>query len=630
MCGIVGIRRFDGGLVDQALLRHMAAQLVHRGPDDEGFWFDGPIAFGHRRLSIIDLDSSAQPMPSADGRLHVCFNGEILNYEALRRETPFHYRTGGDTEVLLATFARSGARSVEQLEGQFAYALHDDADDVLWLFRDRLGILPLYYYWDANLFAFASEIKALLPVLPSGPKVDFASVGDYLTRRSVPSPWTLFEGIRKIPPACYLRVPANGAPAEPVRYWRIPEAAPSVVSDVAEAGAELDSLLRAAVRRNLVADVPVGAYLSGGIDSSLIVALMRSLEPEQEIKTFAASFGDPRFDESAYAREVATIHRTVHEEVHVDAAEFQELWPVLTWHRDAPISEASDVAVYRLAELAARSVKVVLSGEGADELFAGYPKHRFARLTSAAGLVPGAFRQGPMRVLDQWLPKVAARQRIAVRMLGERTMSDRLEAWFAPFTARERAVLLGGRTEHDRRLDLAKHGDPLRQMLVADVCGWLPDNLLERGDRMSLAASLELRPPFLDADLVEWAFGLSSRLKARGSRGKWIVRQVARSYLPTTIIDRPKIGFRVPLDAWFRGPLRDHVADLLLSNDSFVGKALDRAAVVGLVRRHIDGRANEELRIWTLLSLEIWHQTFFTHARPSAPRRPTSASSNER
>lgn len=615
MCGIVGVRRFDGAPVDEELIRHMASLLAHRGPDDEGFWFDGSLAFGHRRLSIIDLGGSVQPMSSADGRLHVCFNGEILNYQSLRRETPFDYRTDGDTEVLLSTYAQHGAASVERLTGQFAYALHDESDGVLWLFRDRLGILPLYYYWDANLFAFASEIKALLPALPSAPEVDFASIGDYLTRRSVPSPWTLFQGVRKLPAGSYLRVAADGSPSEPVRYWTIPRAEQSGFTDEAATEAELDSLLRAAVRRNLVADVPVGAYLSGGLDSSLIVGLMRSLEPEQEIRTFAASFGDTRFDETAYAREIATLNRTVHEEVHVDATEFQELWPMLTWHRDGPISEASDVAVYRLAELAARSVKVVLSGEGADELFAGYPKHRFARLTSAAGRVPHTLRRH-LAFLEHRLPPAAARQRVLVRMLGERTLSDRLEAWFAPFVAQERAVLLRGREEHDRRLDLGIHGDPLRRMLVADACGWLPDNLLERGDRMSLAASLELRPPFLDADLVEWAFGLSSGLKIRDGRGKWIVRRVARHYLPATIIERPKIGFRVPLDTWFRGPLRDYVHDLLLSSDSFVGNALDRRAIEMLVRRHVDGRANEELRIWTLLSLEIWHRTFFATPRP--------------
>jgi asparagine synthase (glutamine-hydrolysing) len=623
MCGIVGIRRFDGAKVDEQLLRRMAAQLRHRGPDDEGFLVRGPLGLGHRRLSIIDVDGSPQPMSSVDGSLHVCFNGEILNYRRLREETPYPYRTSGDTEVLLATFARHGIGGVERLRGQFAYALYSESDEELWLVRDRLGILPLYYYADSDVFLFASEIKALLAVLPTV-EVDRTSIVDYLARRSVPAPWTLFEGIRKLPAGSVLRVGAGG-PEEPRSYWTVPTVEPRPASSPEVCVDELAEHLGRAVARNLVADVPVGAYLSGGLDSSLIVALMRALGPRQEIQTFSATFGDSRFDETAHARRVAELFGTVHHEVHVSPESFEELWPLLSWHRDGPISEASDVAVYRLAQLASSHVKVILSGEGSDELFAGYPKHAFARATRYASLVPSAIRTPLLGVLERHLPVPLARPRIAARALLERSYAERLEGWFAPFTAAERKGLLGGLSEHARHKQLDAHGDPLRRMLIADLQGWLTDNLLERGDRMTMAASVELRPPFLDADLVDWALAVPSALKHRSGSGKWIVRQLAGRYLPHEIVERPKVGFTVPLDDWFRGRLRGFVREALLSADGFVGSTFDRAAVAAVVRRHLSGESDEQLRIWSLLSLEVWHRAFFAGGSSSYRRAEEAA-----
>jgi asparagine synthase (glutamine-hydrolysing) len=611
MCGIAGIVRFDGAPVQEDALRRMTAQITHRGPDDEGYLVRGHVGFGHRRLSIIDVAGSPQPMSSVDGSLHVCFNGEILNYAELRRAYPYPYRTGGDTEVLLSMFERDGIASVKRLFGQFAYSLYDERERTLWLTRDRLGILPLYWYRDESQFLFASEIKALLAVLPA-PSVDLASVGDYLARRSVPAPWTMFEGIRKLPAGCTLRVGSDGVVAEPERYWTVPAAGPARALDDHEAVEEFASVLRTAVRRNLVADVPVGAYLSGGIDSSLIVSVMRELGPEQEIQTFAATFGDPRFDETPYARTVSNLHRTVHHEVHVRADDFREQWPLLTWHRDGPISEASDVAVYHLARLVSQHVKVVLSGEGSDELFAGYPKHVFAVLGERSAAVPAGVRRALLGAVERRLPPRLARQRIALRALMADNEADRIESWFAPFTTPERALLLGGAPEHARHPDLSRHGDPLRRMLASDLQGWLTDNLLERGDRMTMAASVELRPPFLDAEVVEWAMALPPAAKIRGRTTKWIVRRLAARYLPPEIIERPKVGFRVPLDAWFRGSLRGFVHEALLSPESFVGSTLNRDYVATLVRRHCDGHADESLRLWTLLSLEIWHRVFFT------------------
>jgi asparagine synthase (glutamine-hydrolysing) len=359
-----------------------------------------------------------------------------------------------------------------------------------------------------------------------------------------------------------------------------------------------------------VADVPVGAYLSGGVDSSLIVALMTGLVGSEKVHTFSAGFGDPQYDEVRHALQVSKHLGTVHHEVTVTADDFERLWARLTWHRDAPISEPADVAVFRLAELARQHVSVVLSGEGSDELFAGYPKYRFARATAWAWLVPNPLRAMVIDRVERGLPSRLHRARIALRALRGNDEAERLEGWFAPFTSRERLALLG---TDDRRpgLDIAQgQGDPVRRMLFADCHAWLADNLLERGDRMSMAASLELRPPFLDHHLVELAFSLPSNVKLRHGVTKWVVKEVARSLLPAEIVDRPKAGFRVPIASWLRGSMRDMAYDRLLAADSFVSEVFDRKVVQELLEVHDSGSRNEDIRIWTLLCLEVWHDQF--------------------
>jgi asparagine synthase (glutamine-hydrolysing) len=615
VCGIAGIRRFDGAPVDPGLLRAMTSRLVHRGPDDDGYWIDGSIGFGHRRLSIIDLAGSVQPMATADGSCRITFNGEILNYASLRQRIAYPYRTNGDTETILACYQARGESALSSLEGQFAFALHDARDNSLLLARDRMGILPLYYYADSQLFAFASEIKALLPALPAA-AVDTRSLDAYLSSRAVPAPYTLFEGIRKLPPAHLLRVGERGIERQQ-RYWSMPGVAPTPRPE--QAVDELASRLRAAVAAALVADVPVGAYLSGGVDSSLIVALMSELRSGTGVKTFSAGFGDPRHDELPYARQVSELLRTEHHEVIVGTDDFQALWRKLTRHRDAPISEPADVAVFKLAELARRSVTVVLSGEGSDELFAGYPKHRYAGLTAGVGVVPDALRSPLLGLLQNVAPPSASRLRIAARALSGRDQSERLRNWFAPFTEPERRSLLQGTASHPLPQWLQRpEGDALREMLMLDAQTWLPDNLLERGDRMSMATSLELRPPFLDRHVVEYAFQLPSSLKLHERTTKWLVKQVALRYLPEHIVNRRKVGFRVPLDAWFRDGLETFAWDTLTSQNSLVSRVMDKAAVRKLLERHRARQSNEEMRIWTLLCLEVWHQQFFAPPSPAS------------
>lgn len=625
MCGVAGIVRFDGKPVEAAILTAMTDQIVHRGPDDQGVWVDGPVGFGHRRLSIIDLAGSPQPMASSDGRLHVVFNGEILNYRELRGRLRYPFRTNGDTETLLAAFNELGVSSVEHLSGQFAYAIHDAKDGSVSLFRDRLGILPLYYWFDDHQLVFASEIKALFPALPLRPEVDQQGLAAYLAHRSVPAPGTLFAGVRKLKPGHRLQVTRDGA-VRIERWWSIAEANTAQAISGDAATTLVSNALRTSVERNLVADVPVGSYLSGGVDSSLIVALMTGLVGAEKVHTFSAGFGDSEYDEVHHALQVSKHLGTVHHEVTVTTDDFERLWPSLTWHRDAPISEPADIAVFRLAELARQHVKVVLSGEGSDELFAGYPKYRFARATAWAGLVPNPLRAAVIDQVEQRLPTRLHRARIALRALRGDDEAARLEGWFAPFTSPERDALLRA---VDRRagLDIARGGgDPVRRMLFADCHAWLADNLLERGDRMSMAASLELRPPFLDHELVELAFSLPSNVKLRHGVTKWVVKEVARSLLPAEIVDRPKAGFRVPIATWLRGSMRDMAYDRLLAADAFVTGVFDRRVIQELLESHESGARNEDIRIWTLLSLEVWYDQFRGQLA-GAPNGPPNMSS---
>jgi asparagine synthase (glutamine-hydrolysing) len=389
----------------------------------------------------------------------------------------------------------------------------------------------------------------------------------------------------------------------------------------------VESCLQKSVALRLEADVPVGAYLSGGLDSSLTTALMKKARDGGEVETFSAGFSDPRFDELPYARQVSEALGTRHHEIVVSATDFVDHWAELTWHRDGPISEPADIAVFKVAKRAQQDVKVLLSGEGADELFAGYPKHAFDPKLSPLWRIPGPIRRRMFRFFERALPGSQTRARIAARALTARTAAERIQTWFAPFTWYERRSLRKGfGTLIDSGQFQHCQGDLLRRMLYVDCHTWLTDNLLERGDRMSMAASIENRPPFLDHHLVELAFNLSSALKLHRGQTKWIVREIGRKYLPAAIIDRRKVGFRVPLDEWFRVHLKDMAHDLLLGNDSFVSGYLERSIVRRLLQDHESRRRDESIRIWTLLGLEVWHRRFMRGATAFPAPRAASTS----
>jgi len=611
MCGIAGIIRLDGSAPERDRLVAMSDQLLHRGPDGSGVWIDRSVGFSHRRLSIIDVAGSPQPMTSADGRLTVVFNGEIFNYRELRRSVDYPWRTDGDTEVLLALHSQFGDDAVSRLKGQFAYAIHDRDTSTVTLYRDRLGVLPLYTYSSSREVIFASEVKAILAVAPSARQVAADQLDAYLAGRSVPAPRTLFAGVNKLPPGHFQRIAADGAGA-PQQYWRPPSSAETMAIDGASATSKVRKALTAAVDRALVADVPVGAYLSGGVDSSLIVALARRERGDIDLHTFSAGFGDARTDELHHAQAVSLAIGTVHHPVIVTAADFSESWQSLTWNRDAPMSEPADVAVARLAAAASEHVKVVLSGEGSDELFAGYPKYRAARATGAFAAIPARLRTPTLNAIATRLPPGGRRARTMLRAAAAASDTERLRAWFAPFAVEAREQLTGHASEPPQPYASRPiEGDAVRRMSLFDMGAWLSDNLLERGDRMSMSASVELRPPFLDAEVVDLAMRLPSAVKLHRGTTKWVVKEVARELLPASIVDRAKSGFKVPLDTWFRGGLRDMANDMLQSPTSFVGEVFDRGAVRSLLQDHSSGHRDEAIGIWTLLSLEVWHDVFF-------------------
>jgi asparagine synthase (glutamine-hydrolysing) len=623
MCGIGGILDLMERAVPCEALSQMATTLRHRGPDDWAIWAEGNVGFAHTRLAIIDTAASRQPMTSADGNHVLTFNGEIYNYREVRSKLDYPFTTSGDTEVLLAAFQQQGVDCLQPMHGQFAFAVWNSQRRELTLCRDRFGILPLYYSCDDSVFAFASEPKALLPLVAGGAAVDETSLADYLALRYVPAPDTLYRHVKKVLPGHYLIVSADRPPRQ-VPYWQVADS-PSAAADPAAAADAVDERLRDSVRLGLVADVPVGAYLSGGVDSSLIVAVTRALRPEQELNTFTAGFpGETAIDERPVARRVSELLGTKHHEVEASPRDFEELWPRLTWYRDAPLSEPAEIAIFLLSQLASEHVKVVLSGEGSDELFAGYSKYAVVRPFSMAANVPVALRRPLARLGARLAPTSSRQLQNAMRLLTAPSPAAVAEGWFSSFLPDERTALYPGHPGRGtyREVWSKATGSPIRRLMQADLRTWLPDNLLERGDRMSMANSVESRPVFLDDSLATLALSLPDRVRVNGRETKSVVKAVALRYLPRDIVYRQKVGFRAPLGEWFRYGLRDVTNDLLRSPDSLARSMFTTRVLDELIDRHQRGDANEEQRLWALLSLEIWHRTCVHNAGTPEPARP--------
>jgi len=620
MCGIAGyLATGDHAGLDSSL-RDMAAALAHRGPDDEGFFEavmrDGSrrVGLAHRRLSIIDLSTGHQPMANDDGSVQIVFNGEIYNFPALRDELAargYVFHTRSDTEAILRAYEEWGPECVTRFRGMFAFAIWDANRERLLLARDRYGKKPLFLYEVDGLMLFASEIKAILAVPGVPRRVDRGALWDYFAYRYVPAPATLLAGIRKLMPGSYL-VAERGKVTETPYF--VPDDGKPATAKPAE-GDPVSAFLEQldeAVRIRMISDVPFGAFLSGGIDSSAVVAMM-SRHSQQPVKTFSVGFAESTYSELAYARAIATLFQTDHHELTVSQEHLMEHLPALVRYRDAPVAEPSDIPIYLLAREARRTVKMVLTGEGADEFLGGYPKHVFERYVGTYQRLPAPVRHGLIEPLCQSLPYRFRRAKTAVANMGLADRRERLPRWFGALSGPERCRLTrleapASNTQTSSLFDSGNGNSALRGILYFDQTSWLPDNLLERGDRMTMAASLEARMPFMDHELAAFVSGLPDEWRVRGRTTKRILREAMRRVLPPTILERPKVGFRVPVNEWFRGSMRGYLTDHLLGPQSRTRDYYRPEALRGYVEEHAAGRQNHEKLLWCLLTLEIWHR----------------------
>jgi asparagine synthase (glutamine-hydrolysing) len=632
VCGIAGQLFFDSGrTVERALLERMSAVLAHRGPDDAGIFREGPIGLVNRRLAIIDLSAGGhQPMASADGRFWITYNGEIYNFHELRAALAREgvaFRSESDTEVILALYARRGPGCLAALRGMFAFAIWDRERRTLLVARDRLGKKPVVYARDGQALHFASEAKAILQDPAVGVEPDLTAIHHFLSYGDVPSPWSAFRSMQKLPPAHYLWVEDGRVSVH--RYWTL-RYTPKRREPEAVLAEELLALLEEAVRLRLISDVPVGALLSGGLDSSTVVALMRRAGAGP-LRTFSIGFDRPEYDELAYARQVARHFETDHHEL-VVKPDAVAILPRLTWHYDEPFADASAVPAFALCEMARGFVTVALNGDGGDETFAGYDRYRAAALAAWADGLPAAVRRMAARGLRH-LPGDAPKSRTGrLRRFAEALALPprrRYARWLTVFGNGEKAELYTpafaaqvGAVDSLALLDAAyaESDAPtfLDATLHADVQRYLPDDLLVKMDIASMAHSLEVRSPFLDHRVVEFAAALPPGLKLRGLTAKYLLKRITRGLLPEPIRRRPKMGFGVPIDHWFRHELRELAYDVLLD-----GRACQRGYFrPDVVRRYLDeharGRAHHHARLWSLLVLELWHRAFVDR-RPAAP-----------
>ncbi|PWG01143.1 XrtA/PEP-CTERM system amidotransferase [Sphingosinicella humi] len=628
MCGIAGLFHVSVPKpVDPARVKAMTDMLVHRGPDGSGIWTGPGIGFGHRRLSIIDLAGGAQPMLTPDQRAAITYNGEIYNFREVRLELQakgHSFRTESDTEVILAAWREWGPDCLSRLHGMFAFALYDAAADALFLARDRLGVKPLYYAeLPDGALVFASELKGLLAHPRLRRTVSPEAVDDYLAFGYVPDDACIVAGVRKLAAGQYLLLQRGRGVGPPVRWWDVDFSHP--VSGKPNALAEeLTEIMRTAVRSRMVADVPLGAFLSGGVDSSSVVALMAEAS-RSAVETCSIGFDEADHDETGYASLVADRFATRHRARTVAAADFG-LIDTLADAFDEPFADASALATYRVSELAREKVTVALSGDGADEAFAGYRRYRlFAAEERARGLLPGDVGRALGRLGDlypklDWAPRFL-RARTTLQALGKSSGEAYAEAvGVTPPALRSRLygpallkALQGHRAEerYVKTMAEAPAKDPLSRAQYADLKIWLPGDILTKVDRTSMAVGLEAREPLLDHRLVEFAARLPANMRLRGGSGKWLMKRAMRRYLPEDILHRRKMGFVTPISAWFRGPLASEAAAIARSSALSELGWFDAAAISRLAADHRAGKADHGRLLWQLLMLDKSLQRLF-------------------
>jgi asparagine synthase (glutamine-hydrolysing) len=642
MCGINGIAfsSRSGRRIELETLERMRDTLTHRGPDDSGVFSEGRVGLGHRRLSIVDVAAGHQPMTNEDDTLRIVYNGEIYNHADFRAglEARGHrYRTHCDTETILHLYEEEGARAVEKLRGMFAFAIWDERRQELFIARDRLGVKPLYYVHadDGSLF-FASEIKALLAARAVAPEINYPALPDYLANHATSGEETLFRGVKRLLPGHTLLWRDGQLQIE--KYWDLHYSEAGDGNDGSHRSdqdyvAEWAEMFRASVRLRLMADVPLGMFLSGGIDSSAIAAVMSGMVSEP-IKTFSVAFAEREANELHYARMVSDKFKTDHHEVVVSPEEFFAALPQLIWHEDEPLAHPASVPLYFVSRLAAEHVKVVLTGEGSDEMLAGYYRYRKTVYNLSLGeryhrLMPAALRGLVQRRIEGLPTASLARRKLTRTFL---CLSPDIESLyfdnFSVFSRRlQRELLTPAAVERVGALDpyagvrgLLAETDadtPLNRLLYADTKTYLHE-LLMKQDQMSMAASIESRVPFLDHKLVELTARLPERMKLRGMTTKHILREAMKGVLPDPILTRSKMGFPVPLGAWFRGPFRPLVDEHVLGERALARGLFSADFVRGLVARHQSGAENHAERLWMLVNFEMWQRQFIDGETPAA------------
>lgn len=609
MCGIAGLVYRDPSRPCTAeTVLAMRDVMAYRGPDDAGMHLDGPVGLGHRRLSIIDLGGGHQPMSDARGALWIIFNGEIYNYRQARAELiqkGYSFRTNSDTEVILQLYADRGERCVEALNGMFAFAIWDAERRSLFVARDRMGVKPLYYAETPEAFVFASEVKALFESGQVAPQCREEALGEYLLFRQVSGPDTLFRGVKALQPGCTMTV--QDGRVEIRRYWSPRPSAEPLCLEPAEAIRRFAELFEDAVKLRLISDVPVGTFCSGGVDSSLVTAVAARLKGDA-VNTFSIGFSESDYDESRYALMVSDQYRTTHHQLAVGNVEYAELFARMVWHNDEPLDFANSVHIYALSRLAKEYVTVVITGEGSDELFGGYPRYRIPGLARSARMVPAPFRRLAASLTGD--SRLAKLDRFAALSPDEALLYN--SSYLRPDVVSELAPRVQHAQLQYRNECLAAGGqlglDPIGRVSLLDEETFLV-GILHRQDKMSMAASIESRVPFMDYRIVEFANRLPATHKVANGSGKAIVKAFARTKLPGEIVDRRKSGFGVPLAAWFRSN-EGLGAQVTRLPESPAADVFDRNVLKRLIDEHRSGGRDHSEVLWTALNVATWREAF--------------------
>ena len=646
MCGIAGL--IDEGATRDRLAmvaEKMVGALYHRGPDDKGIWISPsvPLAMSHTRLSVIDTSQAArQPMTSSDRRLSLVFNGEIYNFRSLRKQLSHlgaHFGSASDTEVALRAIETWGIeKALKSFEGMFALALWDESARRLTLARDRVGEKPLYYGFLGRKFAFSSELKAFRKIDDWHPDIDFDAVGSLIHLGYIKAPLSIYKGVKKLLPGTFLEFTFgdHGGHIQPKYYWDLCGIVANRRLDGSgdreqrATAAELESLLGDVVKDQMVADVPVGAFLSGGIDSSLITALMCQ-QTSSAVKTFSIGFHESAYDEAPYARDVANHLQTVHTELYVTATEAQAVIPLLPEIYDEPFADSSQIPTFLISKLCRQQVTVALSGDGGDEIFGGYNRYQLGqKILGSVNRVPQPFRKACASAIKSIKPQSWDLINRRLRFL----LPDRLRYEQLGYKAHKFASIWGSadtesiyrqivelwegsssvlRRPHrysfleNYRKDFASIGSFQEQMMFADFLTYLPDDILTKVDRAAMSVSLETRAPFLNHKVVEFMWNQAPKAKINGGNTKVLLREILAKYVPKSLTDRPKMGFGVPIDQWLRGPLRDWAGDLLAEQRLRSDAIFDSRMVQKAWNDHLDQKASNQYLLWPVLMFQAWH-----------------------